>query len=253
MADKPAEEEEVLTNSEEEAKPSEAAPSQPPEEQPEEAQPSEAPEVTEEQEEQKPPSRRETLRIQQLLEKMKQQPKAPETTVPGGIDYVKDLEADPETAKVLEADRNSVVQEALRQNQAQLATYQWDTMVNVDGPQVAKDYPQLDKASTDFHPALFDSMTKMYFQLSGVQIGSDGSYTVTNPGMRWKDFVDSYFETADEIANEKTRTATSNLTKQASQTGIRPSGGRKGLDLTKAPNQMNKEELEARIAQDLGI
>lgn len=252
MADKPTEEEEVLTNPEEEAQPSEAAPSQAPEEQPEEPSP-ETPEEPEP-EEQKPPSRRETLRIQQLLEKMKQQPKAPETQLPGSIDYAKDLEADPEVAKALEADRNSAVQEALRQNQAQLATYQWDTMVNVDGPQVAREYPQLDKDSSDFHPALFDSMTKMYFQLSGVQTHKDGSYTVMNPGMRWKDFVDSYFETADEIANEKTRTATSNITKQAAQTGIRPSGGRtKALDLTKAPQDMNKEELEAKIAQDLGI
>lgn len=252
MADKPTEEE-VITNSEEEAKPSEAAPSQPPKEEPEET-PSEVPEEPEEPEEQKPPSRRETLRIQQLLEKMKQQPKTPEATVPGGIDYAKDLEADPEVAKVLEADRNSAIQQAARQTQAQLATYQWDTMVNIDGPQVAKEYSLLDKDSVDFHPALFDSMTKMYFQLSGVNIGKDGAYTVSNPGMRWKDFVDSYFETADELANEKTRAATSNITKQAAQTGIRPSGGRtKALDLNKAPNQMNKEELEARIAQDLGI
>lgn len=217
---------------------------------PEEPEPveDEAPEEDPE-EEPAPPSRREQLRIQQVLEKLKQQPQAqpPKAT---GLDYGQELDASPELIKQLEADRQSAVNAAYEQNHEVMQTYRWETMVNLDNPQVEAKYPQLDKNSSEFHPALSDSIGQMYFQLSGVKPGPNGTYTVANPGMRYKDFVDSFFEVANEAASVKTAATTKNVAKQAAQTGLRPDGSKaKRLNLNQAPESMSDEELKAVIAQ----
>ena len=73
---------------------------------------------------------------------------------------------------------------------------------------------------------------------------------VQNPNVRWKDFVESEFELADEIANTKVANSTRNIAQQAASTGLRPDGSQaKRLNLNKAPEQMSDEELDAIIAQ----
>lgn len=214
---------------------------------------SEVPEEVEEEEEleeePKPPSRREQLRIQQVLEKLKQQPQvqAPKAT---GLNYG-ELDAEPELIKQLEADRQAAVNAAFEQNQEMMQTYRWETMVNLDSPQVDTQYPELDKNSPEFHKPLYDSIVAMYFQLSGVKMDPDGrTFTVTNPGIRYKDFVDNFYEIADEAANVKAATTTKNVAKQAAQAGLRPDGSKaKRMNLNQAPEKMTEEELKAVIAQ----
>lgn len=197
-------------------------------------------------EEQAPPSRREQLRIHDLLKKYGP-PKPQEAQTPqGALDYGKALDADPEIIKQLEADRQAAIHSAVDENQAQLQTYRWETMVNLDNPQVESKYPQLDKNSPDFNPALSNAIGQMYFQVSGVTTYPDGTYTVSTPGIRYKDYVESIFELGNEIAGAKTADTTKNIAKQSAQTGLRPDGSSaKRLNLNKDPKDMTMEELYA--------
>jgi hypothetical protein len=243
MADAP-QDEEVLTNAPlEEVQPSEPAPSQPIEEPvPED----ETVEEDLEEEEPKPPSRRETLRIQQLLEKLKQQPEAPKVT-PGGMDFSTALNADPEVVKQLEDDRTAVAQAQYNAGLEQAKSIQFHTRLEIDAPRVEAKYPQLDKESPTFQPVVANAINQWYLNTVGYDPKTD---SVVNPSVRYADFVEGIMELADEVAGEKTATATKNIAKQAAQTGIRPGGGRtKGLDLTKAPQDMTDEELRAVIGQ----
>jgi len=60
-------------------------------------------------EEERPPSRRESLRIQQLIDRMKQTAPEPKAQAPrnDALDYATALDADPEVIRQLEADRTA--------------------------------------------------------------------------------------------------------------------------------------------------
>jgi len=59
-------------------------------------------------------------------------------------------------------------------------------------------------------------------------------------------------ELADRTAATKTQKSAKNIAKQAAQTGLRPDGSKaKRLDLSKAPEQMSDEELDAFISSKL--
>lgn len=226
----------------------------PAQDEPEPETPEEPEEVEKQEEEEETPeplvSRREQLRIQQVLEKLKQQPQAPSAPKATGLNYADALDADPELIKQLEADRQSAVSSALAENNTVMQTYRWETMVNLDSPQVESKYPQLDKNSPEFNPALSSAIGQMYFNISGLKTKPDGTYTVENPGIRYRDYVDDIFELGNEIAGEKTVATTKNVAKQAAQTALRPDGSRtKKLNLNQAPENMTDEELDAVIAQ----
>lgn len=198
------------------------------------------------------PSRRESLRIQQLLEKLKSQPPAQSVpTLRGGLDYGQALDADPEVIKQLQADRDAV---ALAQFQAGSAqglrhaeSIQFRTMLEIDAPKIEAKYPQLDKESADFDPATSDAINRWYLATVGY---SPETGLVQNSGVRYSDFVESLMELAGRVAGEKTVATARNVARQASSTGLRPSGGTaKGLNLNKPPEQMSDEELKAVIAQ----
>lgn len=217
----------------------------------------EEPEVPEEEEpeeeelEEKPPSRRETLRIQQVLAKLKEAQENKPTvtpTAPEALDYEKALEADPETIKRLQEDRERTNQAMYQQGIAQANSIRFHTRLEIDAPRIEAKYPQLDKSDeAHFKPALANAINTMFLSTVGYDEKTD---TVKDPNLRYSDYVDSIFELAGEIADDKTAKTTKNVTKQASQTGLRPSGsGTKKLDLNKLPGQMSDEELDAVIAR----
>lgn len=244
MADE-LEPEELIINSEEPVVPEPEAPEEP--ETP--AEEVEEPEAPEEEEPEEPKvSRRESLRIQQVLAKVKEA-QAPAPRIPQGLDYSSALDADPEVIKQLEADRQAVVKEALAETQAQRRTDKWETLLNFDAPAIEEKYPQLDKNDSEkFHPALANAINTMYLSAVGYDAETK---MVTNPGIRYRDYVDSVFELANEIAGEKIEVSTKNIKKQAARTGLRPDGSRgKRLNLNQSPNQMSDEELQAKIAAD---
>lgn len=250
----PKEDEELLNN---EPNPEEPEPSKPTEEEPlvELSAPSKEDELEEpaspaesEEEEEKPPSRRESLRIQQLIEKLKQQPAAPDKPKsPGGLDYKTALDADPEVIKTLEEDRDAAGNAGFQQGVEQAKSIQFHTRLEIDAPKIEAKYPQFDKDSVEFNPVLANSINQWYLSTVGFNPEKD---TVTNAGVRYSDFVESIMELADEVAGDKTASASKNIAKQHANTAIRPGGGRtKGLNLNKPPEQMTDEELKAVIAQ----
>lgn len=201
----------------------------------------------------KPISRREQLRINQLLEKMKQKPAAepPQPPAsPDALNYREALDADPEIIKQLEDDRQRAATAAYQDGLKQIQASEWRTMLNIDSPAVDAKYPQLNKNDKDnFHPAVANSVNSFYLQMVGYD---EQTGMPANPGIRYGEFADAIFELAEEIAATRVEKTRTNVVKQAALTGIRPDGSAsKRLDLSKAPEDMSDEELDAYLAKSL--
>lgn len=194
------------------------------------------------------PSRREQLRVQELLAKMKATQTAPTApTAPAGLDYAATLDADPELIKKLENDRQAAVNAAHQSGLAQANSIRFHTRLEIDAPRIEAKYPQLDKTSDKFNPILANAVNTMFLSTAGYDPKTD---TAANPDVRYSEYIESIFELASEIAGEKISSTTKNIKKQAAQTGLRPEGAAatKTLDLNKLPQDMSDEELDARIA-----
>lgn len=231
-----------------------ASPEEETPEQPAEPEAEEAGQAAEEEPEEAPaPSRREQLRVQQLLAKYgppKQQ--APQQPEAEALDYREAIDADDNVYQTLESDRQAYGQHqrAQGQNEAlkQVQTVKWETLLHIDAPQMESKYAVLNPADKEnFHPALADALSQRYLNMVGYDPATG---LVANPGIRWKDFVESEFELAEEIANTKVATTAKNIARQAANTGLRPDGSSaKRLNLNQAPEHMTDEELDAVIAQ----
>lgn len=193
------------------------------------------------------PSRREQLRIEQLLEKYGD-PEVPKARrVDGALDYEKELDADPETVKRLREDRESFGNQMHQQGLDAAKYIQFHTRLEVDAPRVEARHPELDQHSDDFKPAVASSLNKMYLAAVGYDAKTD---TVQRTDIRYSDYVESMFELVDEMASRKVEDTQRNITKQAANTAIRPDGSApKRMNLNKAPQDMTDEELNAVIAR----
>lgn len=202
---------------------------------------------SEEEDESKKPSRREQLRVQTLLQKMKQpQPEAP-APKSTGINYADELDTDEDTAKRLQEDRDAAVSAAVAENNKQIVSSEWRTLLSVDAPQVEKQYDYLNRKNPEtFNPVLADTINSWYLDMCGFD---PKTKTVSNGGMRYGEFVDAIDELAREIAGNQVATATKNIKSQAAKTGIRPSGStaKSKLDLNKPAYEMSDEELDAKL------
>jgi hypothetical protein len=197
------------------------------------------------------PSRREQLRIQQLLQKYgdptRPQQQAPLQTRDGALDYNTALDADPEVIKQLEADRQAANQMSYNEGLKRAEFLDWKTSLKIDAPNVEKKYPILDKNSPDFHPAVADALNTMYLRNSGF---NPQAQTVDTYDISYADFVESHMELVEEIAGQKNAQTVRNVAKQAATTGLRPDGSSaKRLNLNQAPENMSIEELYAKIGQ----
>lgn len=237
--------EEILEPTPEEAEPKTPAPKEEPEVPEPEAEPEE-PEAEPEEPEEKPVSRRESLRVRELLARGKPQtPARPAAT--SGIDYEQALDAEPEVIAQLKADRERTEQEMYNRGLEQTKSIQFQTRLEIDAPRIEAKYPQLDKNSNDFHPALADAINTMYLAAVGYD-SENGS--VQTPDLRYAPYVESIFELANEIASDKTQEAVKETARQRANTGLRPDGSSaKRLNLNKPPEQMTDEELDAVIGQ----
>lgn len=209
----------------------------------------EEPAVEEPSEEPKP-SRRENLRIQQIIERARQGEYAPTPTQPQDtLDYAKALDADPETIKALEADRKLYAERQRTDVLKQVEAVQFRTALEIDAPKVETKYKQFDKDSDQFNPAVANAVNQWYLATAGYDAKTN---TVSNPNVRYSDFVEGIMELADEMAGEKVAKTTKNIAKQAATTALRPDGSSaKALNLQKDPGSMTKEELDAKIKHDL--
>ena len=197
------------------------------------------------------PSRREQLRIQQLLSKMKQEPRQQTNKPvadPDSLNYAEELDADPEIIKRLEDDRkrtsDASYDRAVKLNESS----QWQTLLYVDAPQIEAKYKILNPKDTEnFHPVLAEALTQRYLNMVGYD---PQTKLVDRPNIRWSEFVESEMELADEIAATRVASTTTNLKKQAATTALRPDGSSSAtkLNLNQAPESMTDEELDAYLA-----
>jgi hypothetical protein len=203
-------------------------------------------EEEESEEEERKPSRRESLRIQQLVSKLKS--KGVETNhLPEGLNYKDTLEADDETISKLEDDRKKYGDTRYSDGVKQAESIKFHTRLEIDAPQVASKYEILNKESSKFNPVVADALNTWYLQSAGYD---EKTGNVTTSDIRYKDFIDGIMELSEEIANEKVVVAKKNIAKQAAKTGLRPTGGTaKRLNLNQDPGSMTNEELDAFLAQ----
>lgn len=195
-----------------------------------------------------PASPRENLRIQKLIERMKQAPVQPEAPKPTGLDYGQALDADPEVIKQLEADRQAASQTAYSQGLEQAKSIQFHTRLELDAPKVEAKYAVLNPEDKEnFNPALANAVNTWYLQSAGYD---QTSGSVANSDIRYADFVEGIMELGEVIGAKKAVVAAKNVAKQVRSTGLRPDGSSaKKLDLTKSPDQMTDEELDAFLGQ----
>lgn len=194
------------------------------------------------------PSRRESLRIQQLLEKLKEKdtPAAPRQP-DGSLNYKTALDTDDDTVKVLDDDRRKYGEGLYNQGLEQAKIIQFQTRLEIDAPRIEAKYPVLDKDSSDFNPVVANALNQMYLSAVG---WDPTTRRVTNANVRYADYIEGLMELSDEVASKKVAQSTKNIAKQASVTGLRPSGGTgKRLNLNQVPGTMSDDELKAVIAQ----
>lgn len=210
----------------------------------------EEPEVAEVQEDK--PSRRESLRIQKLIEKLKQNEK-PEDPLPKfkGLDYESTLDADSEVIEQLNNDRKNYAEQAYNEGLERAKSIQFHTRLEIDAPKVISKYQKLDPDNKEqFNPVLADAINTWYLNTAGYNSEKD---TVTNSNIRYSEFVDSIFELANEIAGDKVQSSVKNIAKQAATTGLRPDGSTvKKMNLNQPIDKMSMEELIA-YGKQLGL
>lgn len=196
------------------------------------------------------PSRRESLRIQQLIDKMKQQAPAPKAPAPrqDALDYATALDADPEVIRQLEADRQAASDTSYNAGLEQNKSILFHTRLEIDAPRVEGKYKFLDPTDKEnFDPVRANAMNQLYLNASGYDADSD---TVLNPNIRYAEFVEAQMEFAEALLADKQIKTTKNIVKQTAQTGLRPDGSSaKRLNLNQSEKTMSLEELYAAIGQ----
>lgn len=221
----------------------------------EEEDPQAAPEEGEE--DPKGPSRREQLRINQLLSKYpnlrEQTEEKPKAEQPKSLDLEKELEADPEVIQKLQQDRQAIEAQAYARGRQEANSLLFHTRLEIDAPRVEAKFPVLDKSSPKFNPQLATALNTMFLDAVGFKAGDPQKGipdTVQRPNIRYADYMESLFELSHEMGQLEVAESKKNITRQAARTGLRPDGSKaKKLDLTKPPEQMTDEELDAIIAQ----
>lgn len=195
-------------------------------------------------EEPEQPSRRESLRIQKLIEKLKDPQRQNTPPQHQGLNYGEALDADPEVVKQLEADRKAYADQSYNQGLQQAQSIQFHTRLEIDAPKVVAKYSQLNPEDKEhFNPHLADAISMMYLSTAGFDFSTG---IATNSNVRYSEFVDSIFELGNEIAGQKVQTTAKNIARQAATTGIRPDGSSsKRLNLNQPVESMSDEELAA--------
>lgn len=197
----------------------------------------------------KEPSKRENLRIQQIIAKMKRETPQRQPEQPASLNYGTALDADEDTVKQLESDRQNYGQNLYNQGIKQAESIQFHTRLEIDAPKMEQKYPQLDQNSTEFNPVVASALNEWYLATAGFNPETNH---VQNADVRYADFVDGIMELADEMAGQKNTASVKNIAKQSASTGLRPDGSSaKRLNLNQSPEAMTDEELDAIINSSL--
>lgn len=129
----------------------------------------------------------------------------------------------------------------------------FETRLEIDAPKVEAKYPVLNPRSEQFDPGIAEWSTQLYYKTVGLKPGSDGTFTVDNPNIRYEEFADGLMEAVETLATSRSVDSKQNLVKQAAQTGVRPTGGVKKQYAGTDPSKMTTEQLQAAINAQLGL
>jgi hypothetical protein len=219
---------------------------------PQEPEQPENPETPTQPEEERPPSRREQLRVQQLLKKYGPPPeRVPSQKTP---DFRSQIEADEPVYQQLESTAQQYGADLFNQGLQQADYTSWRRFLQMDEKQVRSQYDVLNPSKKDvYHPALEDALRGKYLRFIGYNPGDPArgiAPSVQNSDVSYYDFVESEMEFADEIASQRVANSTQNIAKQAANAGLRPDGSSaKPLNWQgKDPSVMSEAELKAGIA-----
>lgn len=214
----------------------------------EQEQQEESEEQSEEEAEERPVSRREQLRIQQLLAKLKEEKDEDEQPTQRRTRTEEDPTEQPEQPDKRRNNWDEFGQRMYNEGLQRAQAIQFHTRLEIDAPRIEAKFPQLDKDSEEFNPVLADALNKGYLTMVGYNPKTD---TVKNSDIRYADYIEAQFELASEIASTRVAEETKSVRRQAAQTGLRPDGSEpvKRLNLNKPASQMTDEELKAKIKQ----
>lgn len=208
-------------------------------------------------EEEQPVSRRESKRVNQLLEKLAQaeQGAQPQRGTPQRNDGTKPIIPDGEydTDQVNQMAKEygqRLYQQGLSQAQALTIANQFSTRIEIDAPRIAEKYPFLDNEAEDYSPGPTMFINRMYLGMVGYDPVTG---VVENQNLRYGEFIDGFMDVVDLITNGKVADTSKNVAKQAAQTGVRPGGVSKSNYQGDDPRKMSDDQLDAVIAQGLGL
>lgn len=186
-------------------------------------------------------------KLEGLVERLKGKPEPAAKTE--GIDYRQMIDAPDEVYQQLETKSQEYGQAQFNAGLEEAKSIRFHTRLEIDAPRVEAKYPQFDKNSEEFNPGLANTVNEWYL----ATVGYDGqSDRVNNPNLRYSDFVEGIMELADNVGTTKAANSVKNIAKQAASTGLRPDGSTvKPMDLSKDPQDMTNEELEAAIGSTM--
>lgn len=214
-------------------------------------------ETEEEEEKEEPPvSRRESKRVNQLLDKLA---KAEQSTAPArreaserkGKQIIPEGEYDLEQINGMAQDyAQELYNQGLSQAQAYNIANTFATRLEIDTPKVSSKYKFLDTDSDDFNPGPADFINRTFLKMVGYDPKTG---VVQNQDIRYHEFVDSFMDVVELVSAGRVADSTKNVARKAAQTGVRPGGVAKTAYQGDDPRQMTDDQLEAAIAEGLGL
>lgn len=200
-----------------------------------------------------PVSRRESKRINKLLEKLSQYEQSKPVQQRRPVPTAQQIEDGDYTTEELNQRFQQGQQEAfsagLSQAQALTNANTFATRLDIDAPKVFAKYDYLDPESDNFDPGRTDFINRMYLSTVGYD---QNTGVAMNLNLRYDEFVEGIQEMIELSATSQRADSTKNVARQAAQTGVRPGGVAKTAYQGNDPRQMTDEQLDARIAAGLG-
>jgi len=209
--------------------------------------------------EEHPPSRRETKRIQQLIAKMQNQSNSnlPFPSTNSNLSnnqkqrIIDEGEYDLDEINQMAGNyANEMYQRGLSQAQQLQNANMFSTRLEIDTPQVMSKHTFFDPKASDFNPSVADMVNRMYLNFVGY---NPSTGTVTNPNIRYGEFVDAYMESVDVLSSQNRAESSQNIAKQVANSGMRPNGVADTEYQGNNPKKMSDKQLDDIIKDSLGF
>lgn len=211
--------------------------------------------------EERPPSRRESKRIQQLIAKMQnQQQDSNNLPFPDTNDnfsnnqkqrIIDEGEYDLDEINQMAGNyANEMYQKGLSQAQQWQNASMFSTRLEIDGPQVMSKYDAFNPKADDFNSSIANMVNSMYLKFVGY---NPKTGTVVNPNIRYEEFVDAYMESVDVLSSQNRAKSSQNIAKQVANSGMRPNGVANTEYQGSNPKKMSDKQLDEIIKDSLGF